>query len=73
MCSVGFVYNDRISHYEHTKNRIYVIRKRVDYLKWMFFQRANGYRAHYLVETWLFKNVTSKKVWIDKVSSNDND
>ncbi len=62
MCSIGFVYNDSISHYEHTKNHTDIVEMPDDNLEWISYHRANGYRIHYQDETWVFKNMTSKSV-----------
>ena len=35
MKSIGFVYEDRISHYPPTQDREYIAKMREDYLEWM--------------------------------------
>ena len=65
MKSIGFVYEDKLSHYEHTKNRTDVVSMRDNYLEWIAQYRAEGYRVYYQDETWVFKNMTCTKVWKD--------
>ncbi len=73
MCFIGFVHNDRISHYKHTRNRNDIVEMRDEYLEWISYYRANGYSIYYQNENWVFKHMTNKKVWSDKVSCSNND
>ena len=63
MKSTGFVYGDRLSHYEHTKRRADIVSMRDNYLDWIAKYRTEGYRIYYQDETWVFKNMTCSKVW----------
>ena len=62
MRSIGFVYGDRITHYEHTKKRLDVISMRHSYLDWIHNYRQSGFRIYYQDETWVFKNMTCSKI-----------
>ena len=62
MKSIGFIYNERVSHYKHTKNCRYVVAMRDDYLEWVEKHRKDGFSISYQDETWVFKNMTSSKV-----------
>ena len=65
MKSIGFIYGEKISHYEYTKNRADVISMRDNYLDWISKYREEGYRIYYQDETWVFKNMSCNKVWRD--------
>ena len=65
MKSIGFVYGDKISHYEYTKSRADVITMRDSYLDWIRHYRESGYRVYYQDESWVFKNISCSKVWKD--------
>ena len=45
---------------------------RDDYFDWISYYRAQGCRFCYQDETWVFKNMTSKKVWTVKEAGNNN-
>ena len=62
MESIGFVYGDRVSHYEHTKNREDIACMRDDYSDWISYYRSNDYTIYYQDETWVFKNMTSSEI-----------
>ena len=73
MKSIGFVYGDRMSHYEHAKNREDIYCMRDDYLDWISYYRSNDYAIYYQDEISVFKNMTSSKAWKDIVgNSTDN-
>lgn len=61
----GFVFDDKITHYEYTKQREDVVSMRDNYLEWISSYREKGYEVYYQDETWVFKNMTSEKVWHD--------
>ena len=63
MKSIGFVYAEKLSHYEHTKHRADVVAMRDNYLEWIDRYRADGYRVYYQDESWIFKNMACTKVW----------
>ena len=65
MQASGFVFGDKISYYEVSKQREDVVSMRDNYLEWIMNYRNNGYEIFYQDETWVFKNMTSKKVWND--------
>ena len=65
MKSVGFIYGDKTSHYEYTKNREDERITRDNYLKWVSHYRENEYRIYYQDETWVFKNMACTKIWED--------
>ena len=65
MKSIGFVYEGRISHYQHTRGRGDMVKMRDVYLEWMLHYREQGYRIFFQDETWVFKNMTCSKVWQD--------
>ena len=67
MKSNGFIYGDKISHYEYTKNWADVIIMRNNYLDWISQYREEGYRIYYQEETWVFRNMTRNKIWRDIV------
>ena len=67
MKRIGFVYEDRVTHYEHTRNREDIIKMRDDYLDWIRKYREEGRRVYYQDETWVFKNMSCPKVWKDIV------
>lgn len=62
---MGFIYGDRVTHYQYTKTRCDIIATRNDYLEWIHKYRDLGYRIYYQDETWVFKNMTCKKFWQD--------
>ena len=39
---IGIVYNDRVTHYEHTKTREDIVKMRDDYLDWITKYREEG-------------------------------
>ena len=51
MKSIGFIYDDRISHYEHTKQRPDIVTMRDNYLEWIQKYRDEGYNIYYQDET----------------------
>lgn len=57
----GFAYNERVSHYEYTKTREYVVVMRDNYLEWIYKYRNKSYQIYYQDETWVFKNMTCKE------------
>ena len=59
MKSIGFTCNERVSHYEHTKNRRDVVAMRDDYLERVERYRQDVFSIFYQDETWVFKNMTS--------------
>ena len=65
MKSIGFVYEDRISHYQHTRDREDIVKMRDDYLEWIEYYREQGYRIFFQDETLVFKNMTCSKVCQD--------
>ena len=65
MRSIGFIYGDRMSHYEHTKEREDIVKMRDDYLDWIEQYCKESYIIYYKEETWIFKNMTCAKVWKD--------
>ena len=46
MKSNGFLYGEKISHYEYTKNRADVVRMDDNYLDWTKSHRDKGYRIY---------------------------
>lgn len=71
MLRSGFAYENKVSHYEYTKNREDVVSMRDNYLEWIQKYRDNGYSIFYQDETWVFKNMTCKKAWIDTTATSD--
>ena len=67
MKSIGFAYEDKLSHYQHTRDREDIVKMRDEYLEWLNYYREQRYRIFYQDETWVFKNMTSPKVWKDIV------
>ena len=65
MKASGFIFGDRVSYYEVTKQREDVVSMRDNYLEWIKNYRDKNYEIYYQDETWVFKNMTSKKVWND--------
>lgn len=65
MTKHGFIHDDQISHYEHTKSRSDVVSMRDDYLEWINKYRELGYNIFYQDETWVSKNMAPKKIWKD--------
>lgn len=61
--SCGFIFDDRVIHYEATKSREDIVSMRHNYLEWIDKYRQEGYDILFQDETWVFKNMTSKKVW----------
>ena len=57
------MYNERVSHYEHTKTRRNVVAMRDDYLEWIERYRKDGFSIFYPDETWVFKNMACFKIW----------
>ncbi len=64
-----FLYGEKVSHYEYTKNRADVISMRDNYLDWVKSYRENGYRIYYQDETWVFTNLSYSKISKDIASS----
>ena len=64
---IGFVYEDRVTYYEHTRNRKDIIKMRDDYLDCIRKHREEERRVQYQEETWVFKNMSCAKVWKDIV------
>lgn len=65
----SFVYDEHVSDYEFTKNQDDVVSMKDNYLEWIKEYRKKGYRIFYQDETWVFKDMTCKKVWHDKTAS----
>ena len=51
MQSIGFIYDDRISHYEQTKKRPNIVIMRDNYLEWIQKYREKEYNIYYQDET----------------------
>ena len=62
MKSIGFIYGEKVSHYEHTKQREDIVETRDDYLDWIEQYREAGYTIYYQDETWVFTKMTCVKV-----------
>ena len=60
---IGFIYDDRISDYEHTKQRLDIVTMRDNYFEWIQKYRDEEYNIYYQDETKVFKNMTTSKVW----------
>ena len=67
MKKIGFVYDDRVTHYEYSKSREDIIKMRDDYLDWIQNYRTEGRRIYYQDETWIFKNMACGKAWKDTI------
>ena len=67
MKSIGFIYGDKVSHYERTKEREDIVKMSDDYLDWIEQYREEGYTIYYQDETWVFKNITCAEVLKDIV------
>ena len=67
MKRIGFVYEDRATHYEHTRNRVDIIKMRDNYLDWIRKYREERCRVYYQDETWVLKNMSYTKVCKDIV------
>lgn len=61
----GFVYEDRVTHYEVSKSRADVISMRDNYLEWIEQYREEEYDILFQDETWVFKNLCCRKAWKD--------
>ena len=72
MKRIGFVYEERVTHYEHTRNREDIIKMRDDYLDWIRKYREEGRRVYYQDETWVFKSMSCAKFWKDIVGLSTN-
>ena len=73
MQSIGFIYDDRAIRYEHTKQHPYIVTMRDNYLEWIQKFRDEGYKIYYQDETWVFKNMTTSKVWEDPYKKSTDD
>ena len=69
MPRIGFVFKDQISHYERSKTREDIVAMRDNYLEWVRNYRNDGYEIYYTDETWIFKNMITKKMWLDVTGS----
>lgn len=65
MQTCGFIFEDRVTHYEATKSKEDIVSMRDNYLEWIDKHRQEGYDILFQDETWVFKNMCSKKVWKD--------
>ena len=72
MKKIGFVYDDRLTRYEHTKMRLDIIKMRDDYLERIEKYRKGGRRIYFQDETWVFENMRSGKVWKDIAGKSTN-
>ena len=63
MQSIDFIYDNRISYYGHTKQRPDIVIIRANYLKWVLKYRDEGSNTYYQDKTWVFKNMTTSKLW----------
>jgi len=72
MKTIGFIYKNRVSYYEHTRKRTDVVALRDNYLEWIEKYRDEGYDIFYQDETWVFKNMVTNKVWQDTEDNDDN-
>ena len=62
MKTIGFVYGEKVTNYEYTRNRVDVISMRDNYLHWISHYRENKYRICYQDQTSVFKSMCSTKV-----------
>lgn len=69
----GFIFEEQVSHYEHTKTREDIVSMRDNYLEWISKYRDQGYQIFYQDETWVFKNMSPKKVWKDTAGNSTQD
>ena len=51
MQPIGFIYDDRISRYEHTKKRTDIFIMRNNYIEWIEKYRDEKYNIYYQDET----------------------
>ena len=65
MQASGFVFGDKVSYYEVIKQREDIASMRDNYHEWIYLYRNNGNDIYYQDETWVFKNMSSNKVWND--------
>ena len=61
MKPIYFPYEDKLSHYQHTRDRKDIVKINDDYLEWLDYCREQGYQIFYKDETWVFKNMTFSK------------
>ena len=72
MKRIGFVYESRVTHYEHTVNREDVIKMRDDYLDWIRKFKKKGVVCITKMKIGVFKNISCRKDWKHTVGiSND--
>lgn len=60
-----FVYSDHVSHYKYTKTKEDIVDMRDNYLDWVKKYRDIGYEIFYTDKTWVFKNMSCNKGWVD--------
>ena len=72
MKKIGFVYGDRVRHYEHTEYRQAGSKMCVDYIDWIQNYRTEGCHIYYKEETWIFKNMAYGEVWKCTIENNNN-
>ena len=62
MRKIRFVYDGRLTRYQHTKMRQDIIEMRDNYLEWIDNYRKEGRSIYYQDETWVLKNMQCNKV-----------
>ncbi|MEM1283260.1 MAG: hypothetical protein AAGG81_06875 [Chlamydiota bacterium] len=62
----GFLYDPRSIHYDYVKKRNDILLMRSDYYEWIADYRAKNYQIFYQDETWVFKNLSTSRVWRPK-------
>ena len=63
MKEAGFEFSERPSPYEKAKESAKIQAMRADYLEWLKGYRAQGKDIFYQDETWIFKNMSTRKTW----------
>ena len=63
---MNYTYSDKKSHYESLKENVTIDEQRIKYIKQVKEYREKGKAIYYQNETWVNKNMTPVKAWIDE-------
>ena len=63
---MNYNYTEKKSHYESFKRNVVIAEQRMKYIKWVKAYREEGRAIFYQDETWMTKNMTPFRAWLDE-------
>lgn len=61
MKPIKFSYEEKSSHYQHTRDTEQIVKMREDYIEWLDCYQERRYRIFYQDKTWVIKHMTCYK------------